>query len=284
MTLAGSRARWESFGAECAPLPLPVGEGGYTRTISGQERNKTGTQRILENYFDVLLRAFGPQGWWPARTRFEVALGAILTQHTAWKNVVLAMRQLKKANLLAWKRLRTASVEEIQSCIRPAGFYQQKARTIKKFVDWFEREYAGSFDILFAKSREELRNELLSLNGLGPETVDAILLYAGKKPSFVADAYTRRILGRHGWISPDAGYAETQAFLHCHLPEDADLFNEFHALLVETAKRCCHATEALCGECPLSRFLTSGHPVGARAGITRPQGARAYSQEGRQTA
>ena len=212
---------------------------------------------VLEQYYKTLLQQFGPQGWWPARTRLEVILGAILTQNTSWRNVTVALRRLRKAGLLRWPRLRMASAADLEACIRPAGYYRQKARTIQTFVKWLDCVHRGSLDVLFGQPPRLLRNQLLELRGLGPETVDAILLYAGKQPFFVADAYTRRILARHELILPRDGYSAAQEFLHQHLPEDEAVYNEFHALLVETGKRYCKRQAPQCEVCPLQSFLPS---------------------------
>ena len=212
----------------------------------------------LRQYYAHLFQHFGPQRWWPARTRLEIILGAILTQNTNWHNAALAIKRLRKAKLLSWPRLRKASVGKLEACIRPAGFYRQKARVIRNFVDWLEGTYRGSLAALFARLPGEARRELLQLRGLGPETVDAILLYAGRQPSFVADAYTRRILSRHELLPATASYSATQQFLHEHLPADHVLFNEFHALLVELGKHYCKRPAPHCDGCPLERFMPSG--------------------------
>ncbi len=212
----------------------------------------------LAPYFKALFETFGPQRWWPARTRLEVILGAILTQHTSWKNAEIALRRLRKTSLLKWDNLLRCSFEKLRECVRPAGFFQQKARTIRNFAEWLDRRYSGSLGALFQNPDEAVRAELLSLSGIGPETADAILLYAGGKPFFVADGYTRRILARHGLIPRDADYDATQQFVHRHLAADPALFKEFHALLVETGKRFCQARAAQCAACPLERFLPPG--------------------------
>ena len=218
----------------------------------------------LEPYFEALLRAYGPQHWWPARTRLEVILGAILTQNTNWRNAARAVRRLKDAGLLRWSRLREASLVQLEACVRPAGFFRQKARAIRNFVDWLDRNYQGSLTALFTRPPADVRRELLALKGIGPETADAILLYAGRQPFFVADAYTRRVLARHGLISPRAGYAAAQEFLHQHVHRDPALLNEFHALLVEVGKRHCHREAPRCDRCPLESFLPRGQ-AGHRA-------------------
>ncbi|MGD0457569.1 MAG: endonuclease III domain-containing protein [Terriglobia bacterium] len=213
---------------------------------------------LLPRYYSVLRARFGPQQWWPARTRLEVILGAILTQNTTWHNATLALCNLRKSGLLSWQALRHACLSGLEACVRPSGFYRQKARTIRDFVDWLSREHAGSLDRLFSLSTDELRRRLLDLRGLGPETADAIILYATQRPLFVADAYTRRVLARHGFVSDAADYHQTQEFLHAHLPPDTSLFNEFHALLVAVGKKHCKPQSPRCAGCPLEEFLPQG--------------------------
>lgn len=211
--------------------------------------------KALRHYYDVLFERLGPQQWWPARTRLEVILGAILAQNTAWRNAALALRRLRKAGLLRLSRLQQASRSEVEACIRPAGFYRQKALTVRNFLSWLARTCQGSLARLFSRPPAALRRELLRIRGLGPETVDAILLYAGRHPFFVADAYTRRILARHGLVPATAGYAAVQDFLHRHLVADQALFNEYHALLVAVGKRFCQRRRPDCQACPLGDFL-----------------------------
>jgi len=212
--------------------------------------------QVLRQYFDRMLRALGPQGWWPGRTRLEVIVGAILVQNTAWQNAALALRKLKQNGLLTLPGLKAAGLGELQACVRSAGFYRQKACTIRHFLDWLEGACGGSLNTMFLLPAADLRRHLLEIKGLGPETADAILLYAGRHPVFVADSYTRRILSRHAMVPPRAGYTEVQEFLHRYLPGDHALFNEYHALLVEVGKKFCKRQVALCGECPLEEFLT----------------------------
>jgi len=210
---------------------------------------------ILRRFYATLLGSFGPQKWWPARTRWEVIWGAILTQNTTWRNATLALKNLRKEGLLAWRSFRHISAAELERRIQPAGFYRQKAKTLRRFVDWIEQAHGGSLDSLFSLGAAHARAQLLALKGIGPETADAILLYSGQQPVFVADAYTRRVLSRHQLLPAAADYRSAQQFLHQHLPPDAALFNEFHALLVEAAKRYCHRRVAHCEECPLGKFL-----------------------------
>ena len=232
---------------------------------------------VLETYFEELLRQFGPQGWWPARTRLEVILGAILTQNTAWQNAARAIAGLRDAGMLQWPRLRQASIAELETCVRPAGYFRQKARTIQTFVRWLDSVYQGSLDALFGQPPDLARRQLLALRGLGPETADAILLYAGKFPFFVADAYTRRVLARHHLISPEDGYQGAQRFLHQHLPANEGLFNEFHALLVEAGKRHCKRQAADCRGCPLASYLPANGNA-RRVRQSSAQGARIGAQ------
>lgn len=233
------------------------------------EQSERAAREILPRYFRALLSRFGPQGWWPGRTRLEVILGAILTQNTSWHNAARALRNLRQAGRLSWPGLREASLSELESLVKPAGFYRQKSRTISEFVKWLERAHNGSLDALFALPVDVSRRQLLELRGIGPETADAILLYAGRRPLFVADAYARRILSRHGLLAAAATYAEAQEFLHASLPADQALFNEFHALLVEAGKRHCKREAPLCQGCPLEEFL----PARVRdfPGLARPE-------------
>jgi endonuclease III related protein len=243
---------------------------------------RAGRRALLVRYYERLIGELGPQGWWPARTRLEVILGAILVQNTTWQNADRALGRLRKAGLLRLSELRNATRAELQSHIRPAGFFRQKSLTVWNFLDWLGRTYHGSLGRLFARPAAGLRQELLSLNGLGPETVDAILLYAGRQPFFVADAYTRRIMARHELVPPTADYAAVQQFLHENLLADQALFNEFHALLVEVGKRYCKRQAPRCDQCPLQEFLPPGplhdSRLGARASRSLRSGqARPHS-------
>ncbi len=219
------------------------------------EQGEAPPSEILRRFYTTLLENFGPQGWWPARTRWEVICGAILTQNTTWRNAARALRNLRKAGRLGWRTMRQTSRQQLERLIRPAGFFRQKARTLRNFIDWAERAHGGSLDSLLGKGNSSARAQLLALQGIGPETADAILLYAGQQPVFVADAYTRRVLARHQLLPPSADYHAAQQFLHRHLPADASLFNEFHALLVEAAKRFCHRNVAHCEQCPLGPYM-----------------------------
>jgi len=227
------------------------------------ENSRREREDALLRYHGELFRRLGPQKWWPARTRLEMILGAVLTQNTNWRNAAMALRSLRRAGLLRLPRLRRASQADLERHIRHAGFFRQKARTIRDFLDYLAYTYHDSLAAMFARPAKALRRELLSIRGLGPETVDAILLYAGRQPFFVADAYTRRILARHALLPPDAGYSQAQEFLHRQLPREPALFNEFHALLVEVGKRYCPRRAPRCAACPLRPFLPQQAATGA---------------------
>ena len=204
------------------------------RTIPGPPHDPV-KARLLRLYRD-LLRRHGPQHWWPARSAFEIAVGAILTQHTAWTSAARAVAALRSRRLLAPARLAAVPEAELADVIRAAGTYRLKARRLHAFTAWLLARFDGRFDGLRRAPLSALRRELLTVSGLGPETVDAILLYAAHRPVFVADAYTRRFLAAHRLLAPDAGYEDARAFLEAHLPSDPALFNEFHALLVAAGK------------------------------------------------
>jgi len=204
------------------------------RTIPGPPHDPV-KARLLRLYRD-LLRRHGPQHWWPGRSAFEIAAGAILTQHTAWTSAARAVAALRARGLLAPARLAAMPEKELAEVIRPAGTYRVKARRLHAFTEWLLVRFHGRFDGLRGAPLGPLRRELLGVAGLGPETVDAILLYAVHRPVFVADAYTRRALAEQRLLPPTAGYEDARAFIEAHLPSDPALFNEFHALLVAAGK------------------------------------------------
>ncbi len=210
---------------------------------------------LLKEFYRSLLTSFGPQGWWPGRTRFEVIVGAILTQNTSWTNVEKAIRNLRKDRLLTPERLHAAQVSRLASLIRPAGYFNIKAGRLRNFTSFLFKDCGGSLDQLFRKDSATLRRELLAVNGVGPETADSIMLYAAGRPEFVIDAYTKRIFSRHGFTSPDTGYDEIKRLFMDNLPKDAALFNEYHALIVKTAKDYCKTKNPRCDECPLKGYL-----------------------------
>ena len=212
----------------------------------------------LDAYYNSLLTAFGPQHWWPGKTPFEVIVGAILTQNTSWANVEPAIENLRKARLLTPRAIEKTSPQKIETLIRSSGYFRQKARKLKAFCAFLRYEYGGSLKRMFAVPTAELRGKVLGVFGIGPETADSILLYAGGHPVFVVDAYTKRILARHGWTKEDAKYDNVRWIFERRFPGDAARFNEFHALLVQTGKRYCRPNEPACAECPLGRYLTAG--------------------------
>ncbi len=208
---------------------------------------------ILQRFYDVLIEAYGPQGWWPGKTRTEIVVGAILTQNTNWLNVEKAIARLQAAGVLDWAALRDVPIEQLAELIRPVGYYKVKSRRLKNFVAWLWEQHDGKLDGLAWVAATELRGQLLSINGIGPETADSIMLYALDVPTFVVDGYTARVLGRHGLIDAPVGYEEIKALFEDNLPADAAMFNEYHALLVAVGKRHCK-TRARCEGCPLESF------------------------------
>ena len=200
--------------------------------------------------FDKLLKAFGPRHWWPGESPFEVMVGAILTQNTSWKNVEKAIQKLKTKRILTPEGIHRLKRSDLASLIRSSGFYRIKADRLKSFADFLFEEFEGKIDRMKKESPEGLRKRLLEVKGIGQETADSILLYALQKPIFVVDAYTRRVLLRHGMISNRASYEEVQKLFMRHLRTDGELFNEYHALLVHVAKTVCKKTPK-CDICPL---------------------------------
>jgi endonuclease-3 related protein len=210
---------------------------------------------VLREYFDVLHRAYGDQNWWPARTRFEVIVGAILTQNTSWTNVERAIVALRREKLLSVSAIEGIPETILAELIRSSGYYRQKARKLKAFVAFVRTNYQGSLEKMFRVPTNVLREELLSVHGIGPETADSILLYAGTHPVFVVDAYTRRILQRHGLAEERSTYEELRGLFERSLPTDPQVFNEYHALIVHTGKHFCRTKDPRCCECPLQQFL-----------------------------
>lgn len=258
-------------------------------TLSQARKEKE--SEVLQ-YYRALYRVWGPQHWWPAETRIEVIVGAYLTQNTAWTNVELALRNLRRAKVLSVEGIRKVSLSRLQRLIRPSGYFRQKAARLKTFVAFLDKMYEGSLDRLFAQPTEQLRKELLGLNGVGPETADSILLYAGNHPVFVVDAYTRRILDRHGILLEKTEYEEIRELLQralapmahhqrimlpsgapplaaglrgaAHLPSAmstaartalVQVYNEMHGLIVGVGKNYCRKSQPKCDECPLQGFL-----------------------------
>lgn len=246
-------------------------------------------QDQIRFYYRALYQAWGAQHWWPARTRFEVIVGAYLTQNTAWTNVERALTNLRAARLLSVSGIRRVPLPKLERLIRPSGYFRQKATRLKNFVVFLDREYGGSLTRLFAQPTNKLREELLSLNGIGPETADSILLYAGNHPVFVVDAYTRRILERHKILPADAAYEDIRQLFEralsgiaeeeslpptapsgsgirgaAHSPSPmstanrtalAQVYNEMHGLIVGAGKDFCRKSQPHCDGCPLQPFL-----------------------------
>jgi len=210
-----------------------------------------GLSNTLKKSYNKLLRAFGPQHWWPGDTPFEVIVGAILTQNTAWTNVEKAIHNLKKAKLLTPGKLHDLSQDEIAKYIRPAGYFNIKAKRLKHFLNYLFDNYGGNLKKMFKKRTDALRRELLSVNGIGPETADSILLYAGNHPVFVVDAYTKRIFSRHQVVKTDADYHNIQELFMKNLPHVVKMFNEYHALIVKAGKDFCRTRKPMCSRCPL---------------------------------
>ena len=218
------------------------------------------TAGTLRAFYEALLAAYGPQGWWPGRTRTEIVVGAVLTQNTNWKNVERAIDNLRAADCLDWAALRDVEPARLAELIRPAGYYNLKTRRLKNLVNWLWTEHDGDFDALTRVAPGELREQLLSINGVGPETADSILLYAGGLPTFVVDTYTARVLKRHAWIEPEADYHTIQEHFESGLPPDVPLYNDYHALLVRVGHLHCRKTPR-CETCPLADLLPEGGMV-----------------------
>lgn len=218
----------------------------------------TATPREL---YRRLFDAFGPQHWWPGRSPFEVIVGAVLAQNTNWQNVEKAIRNLRQVDLLEPRALCDVPPEELEELIRPAGYFRIKARRLHNLLEFLVTRYDGSLEAMFSADRSRLRHELLAVDGIGPETADSILLYAGGVPVFVVDTYTHRVLARHGWIGFDADYHAIQDYFQSSLPDDPALYNEYHALLVRLGKEYCRKNNPRCQQCPLAELLPNGGPL-----------------------
>lgn len=214
----------------------------------------------LAEVFERLNQRYGPQHWWPAETPLEMIVGAVLTQNTAWKNVVRAIDNLRAAELLDARRLYELGHDELAELIRPAGYFNLKARRLKNLLAVVCEEFGGSLERLFALGLPELRERLLAVSGVGPETADSIVLYGAGLPRFVVDAYTHRVLVRHGWIEPEADYHALQEFFESRLADDVDQWGQWHALLVRLGNEHCRK-QARCDGCPLADLLPESGPV-----------------------
>ncbi|MDI6739369.1 MAG: endonuclease III domain-containing protein [Candidatus Edwardsbacteria bacterium] len=204
----------------------------------------------LTGIYRALFKRFGPQHWWPGDSPFEVMVGAILTQNTNWKNVALAIGNLKKNGCLDPRRISELTKKRLAKLIKPSGFFNQKAGYIRDFCAYYSARYGNDEARMRSVTTGKLRRELLELKGIGPETADSILLYALGKPVFVIDAYTKRVFSRHGLFPENARYDEWQGFFMSGLPKSAKLYNEYHALIVRLAKEHCRVKPD-CTACPL---------------------------------
>jgi endonuclease-3 related protein len=215
----------------------------------------------LKEVYQRLFEALGPQHWWPGQSPFEVIVGAVLVQNTNWQNVEKAIRNLRQADLLEPHALHEVPPEELEELIRPAGYFRIKARRLRNLLQFLVGRYDGSLEAMFSTGLSSLRKELLGVDGIGRETADSILLYAGGLPVFVVDTYTHRVLARHGWIGFDADYQMIQDYFQDSLPEDPAVYNEYHALLVRLGKDYCRKSDPKCDQCPLKDLLPDGGPL-----------------------
>jgi endonuclease-3 related protein len=212
-------------------------------------------RKELMAMYRSLFKAYGPQHWWPGDSSFEVMVGAVLTQNTSWTNVERAIAVLRRERLLTPARLDSIPTVRLAALIRPSGYYNIKAKRLKHLLRFIRDRYSGSLRKMFSDDPAGLRKNLLAVNGIGPETADSILLYAAALPFFVVDTYTKRILSRHGLISPAADYHRVQGLFMDNLPRDTRLYNEYHALIVRAGKEYCKKGAPLCEECPLKPYL-----------------------------
>jgi len=228
------------------PIPHTLSGGGFC--ISAM-------RTLLETIYRSLHGHFGRQNWWPGDTPFEIAVGAVLTQNTSWKNVAKAIDNLKDAGALTPWAMARLSRDELEELIRPSGFFRVKARRLGHFLEYLSGEWGGDLDAALAGELSSARERLLGVSGIGPETADSILLYAGGRPVFVVDAYTKRVLARHDIIDDTASYHDIQVLFMDHLPHDTELFNDFHAQFVAVGKKYCRPKNPRCSECPLGGLL-----------------------------
>ena len=212
------------------------------------KRQKSQTPQSI---FDILHSHFGERNWWPADSPFEVVVGAILTQNTAWRNVEYAISNLKDAGVLSLVAIANLKMDDLENLIRPSGFFRQKAERLQLLCNYLIENYRGELAAIFQQPLGEVRAELLTLKGVGPETADSILLYAGGLPSFVVDTYTRRVFGRLGMLQGKQSYEKVRSYFMDALPAEVQLYNEYHALIVETAKEYCSKRKPKCETCPL---------------------------------
>ena len=251
---------------ETLSTPKSVIGRSVTLGASGEKQAISLPGELLR-YYEAMSGALGPMRWWPAQTPFEVIVGAILTQSTAWGNVERAIANLRSAGMLTPAAMLRVPLPRLAELVRPSGYFRQKAKKLKAFVRFLQAEYRGSLKRMFHTPTLELREKLLSVHGIGPETADSILLYAGNHPVFVVDAYTHRILGRHGITDGKPDYEKVRAFIESSIPRQPELFNEFHALIVNTGKNWCRKSAPRCEECPLRPLLPANSPLSALPAI-----------------
>ena len=210
--------------------------------------------KLLLKIYNLLYEKFGPRHWWPGDTRLEIIIGAILTQNTAWKNVEKAIKNLKREGVLKVRSLTCIPEKKLARLIKPAGYYNIKSHRMKSFLSFLNTKYSGNLNRMFKTETQKLRSELLGIKGVGPETADSILLYAGGKPVFVVDAYTKRVFSRHDFAAQETEYEGWQQLFQDNLPSDVKLYNEFHALIVELGKELCRSNNPMCTKCPIRRI------------------------------
>jgi endonuclease-3 related protein len=211
------------------------------------------TGRTLLQMYDAMLARFGHQGWWPGDGPLEICIGAILTQNTNWRNVEKAIANLRAAGCLSVSDIQSKQQDELAELIRPAGYFNVKAKRVKNFIATVHVSFGDDIEGFLDRPVSTLREELLSINGIGRETADSIILYAAHLLAFVVDTYTYRICLRHGLIGPEDDYEAIRELFESSLPEDIDLWNDYHAQLVAVGKTCCRPT-ARCDGCPLESF------------------------------
>lgn len=217
-------------------------------------------KRVLRDFYSRMESYYGPTGWWPGDTAFEIAVGAVLTQNTAWINVEKAIKNLKREKLLEPRAILDCPLERLEGALTPSGYFRVKAKRLRSFCGYLVSRYGGSMRRMKAQPLDALRRELLEVHGIGPETADDILLYACSKPVFVVDAYTRRILSRHGVVNRHMPYEELRRFFEQNVERDLSLYREYHALIVYVGKDYCRRLPR-CAECPLGPTLKKGQPV-----------------------
>lgn len=210
---------------------------------------------LLLGMYSAMLETLGPRDWWPAETPFEVVVGAILTQNTSWKNVEKAIANLREEAMLTPEAIHACPENKLAELIRPAGYFNVKTRRLKNMMEFIRAESDFHLEALKGQDLHELRSKVLSVNGIGPETADAILLYALEYPTFVVDAYTFRMMSRHGLTWENMDYHDLQALFMDALPDDVALYKEYHALIVHTGKDWCKKKYGLCESCPLNTYL-----------------------------